>query len=107
MLGWSGMPRPRPGHAETETIARVPHLLAHAGDQLRAMAAGATTFDEIRERYAATTARLAQQGLGRVTAPRAGVGRQLRYWSSARDLIRELQTLGFVESGIPLPSTKK
>jgi len=91
----------------TETIARVPHLLAHIAGQLPGLAAGATTFEDVRERYAATTASLAQRGLGRVTAPRSGVGRQYRYWSSVRDVIRELQTLGFVEPGIPVPSTKQ
>src|SRR5437667_8808443 len=90
----------------TETIGRLPHLLAHVGSQLPGLAAGVDTFDEVRERYAATTADLARHGLGRATVARAGVGAHHRYWSSTRDLIKELQALGWVETGVPVPSTK-
>src|SRR3954454_17885956 len=95
---------PKPS-SETETIGRFPHFLAHTGAQLPALAAGNNTFEDMRGVYAEVTASLAQKGLGRITAPRSGVGRRNRYWSSVRDLIREFQTLGWVESGIPVPST--
>jgi hypothetical protein len=92
---------------ETETIARVAHLLAHTGAQLPLLAAGENTFEAMRDCYTGTTAALAQKGLSRVTAPRSGVGRANRYWSSVRDLIREFQNLGWIEPGIPVPSTKE
>ena len=41
-----------------------------------------------------------------MTAPRSGVGARYRYWSSVRDLIKELQVLGWTQSGIPAPSVK-
>lgn len=100
-------PPPRASTEETETIGRFPHLLAHVGAQLPQLAIGDDTFEALRERYTATTAALAQRGLGRVTAPRSGVGRSNRYWSSVRDLIREFQALGWIESGVPVPSTKE
>ena len=92
--------------AETETIGRLPHLLTHMGAQLPALADGRDSFEDIRAGYGKTLNALAARGLARVTAPRAGVGAHLRYWSSVRDLVKELQTLGWVERGIPVPSTK-
>jgi hypothetical protein len=90
----------------TDTIGRVRHLLAHMAAQLPGLAAGADTFEEIRDRYAQTMTALANRGLARVTAPRSGVGARHRYWSSVTDLIKESQALGWVQSGIPAPSAK-
>ncbi len=91
---------------ETETIGRLPHLLTHVAAQLPALLAGANTFEDVRQRYGQTMSAVAARGQGRVTAPRAGVGSAYRYWTSTRDLIKELQLLGWVESGLPLPSSK-
>jgi hypothetical protein len=90
----------------TETIGRFPHLLAHVAAQFPGLATGENTFEQIRERYARTMMVLATRGLARVTAPRAGVGAAHRYWTSVRDLIKELQTLGWIQAGIPGPSVK-
>ncbi|HKH00256.1 MAG TPA: hypothetical protein VKB08_05980, partial [Bradyrhizobium sp.] len=92
---------------ETETIGRLPHLLTHMAVQLPGFIGGSDSFEDIRYRYSQAMNAVAAKGLGRVTAPRAGVGSALRYWSSTRDLIKEMQVLGWVESGIPLPSTKE
>ncbi len=100
------IPPARPPTSQTETIGRFPHLLAHMGAQLPSLAAGHDTFEDIRSCYGQTMNSLAARGLARVTAPRAGVGASLRYWSSVRDLIKELQTLEWIERGIPGPSTK-
>jgi hypothetical protein len=91
---------------QTDTIGRFPHLLAHVGAQLPGLAGGENTFEQIRERYAQTMTALATRGLARVTAPRAGVGAAHRYWTSVRDLIKELQVLGWIQAGIPAPSVK-
>jgi hypothetical protein len=91
---------------ETETIGRVAHLLTHVAHQLPALAASQDTFEDIRRRYGKAMKELAARGEGRVTAPRAGVGVAYSYFSSARDLIKELQTLGWVEPGIPVPGSK-
>jgi hypothetical protein len=91
---------------QTETIGRLPHLLTHIGAQLPGLSAGGDTFEDIRQRYGRAMNALAARGQGRITAPRAGVGSAHRYWTSTRDLIKELQVLGWVESGIPLPSSK-
>lgn len=96
-----------PETPETETIGRLPHLLTHVSFQLPGLAAGADTYEEIRTRYGAAMSVLDARGQGRVTAPRAGVGSAHRYWSSTRDLIKELQRLGWVEAGIPVPSSKQ
>jgi hypothetical protein len=95
-----------PTPSATETIGRFPHLLAHVAAQLPGLGAGENTFEQIRERYAQTMTALANKGLARVTAPRAGVGAAHRYWTSVRDLIKELQTLGWIQAGIPGPSVK-
>src|SRR4051812_23595026 len=92
--------------APTESIGRLPHLLAHVSAQLPGLAAGEDTFEDIRQRYGATMAALDQSGRGRVTAPRVGVGLAHRYWTSIKDLIKEFQALGWIEPGIPAPSTK-
>jgi hypothetical protein len=92
---------------KTETIGRLPHLLTHVAAQLPGLSAGADTFDDLRQRYGQAMSALAARGLGRITAPRAGVGSAHRYWSSTRDLIKELQILGWIEGGIPVPSTKQ
>jgi hypothetical protein len=93
-------PAPDPsGAPETETIGRIPHVLAHITAQLPGLAAGDDRFEDVRLRYGQTMSALAARGLARVTAPRAGVGSSHRYWSSARDLIKELQTLGCVTAG--------
>ncbi len=97
---------PVPTSSATETIGRFPHLLAHVAAQLPALAAGENTFEQIRERYARTMTTRATRGLARVTVPRAGVGAAYRYWTSVRDLIKELQTLGWIQAGIPAPSVK-
>jgi hypothetical protein len=94
-----------PRAPETETIGRMPHVLAHVTAQLPGLAAGEERFEDIRVRYGHTMSALAARGLARVTAPRAGIGSSHRYWSSARDLIKELQTLGWVKAG-PVPSTR-
>jgi hypothetical protein len=91
---------------ETETIGRLPHLLAHVTAQLSGMAAGEDRFDDVRARYGQTMSALASRGLARVTAPRAGIGTNYRYWSSTRDVIKEFQTLGWVQDGLPVPSTR-
>jgi len=99
-------PSPDPSVApETETIGRMPHVLAHVTAQLPGLAAGEDRFEDIRLRYGQTMSALAARGLARVTAPRAGIGSSYRYWSSTRDLIKELQTLGWVKAG-PVPSTR-
>ena len=69
--------------------------------------AGVDTFEDIRQRYGQAMSALAMRGQGRVTAPRVGVGTAHRYWSSTRDVIKELQVLGWIEDRIPTPSTKK
>jgi hypothetical protein len=92
---------------ETESIGRLPHLLSHIATQLPGLAAGADAFEDIRQRYGQATSALAARGQGRVTVPRAGVGSAYRYWTSARDLAKEFQLLGWVDSAIPLPSTKE
>jgi hypothetical protein len=97
---------PQVPETPTETIGRFPHLLAHVVAQLPGLASGGTTFEQIRQRYARTMTALATQGLARVTAPRAGVGAAHRYWTSVRDLIKELQVLGWIHAGIPGPSVK-
>src|SRR5688500_17285111 len=89
---------------ETESIARVPHLLAHLAAQLPALAETGATFEEVRVRYGNVQSELGKLGLARVTTPRAGIRLADRYWSSVRDLIKELQTLGWVEAGVPVPS---
>jgi hypothetical protein len=86
---------------ETETIGRVAHLLTHASHQLPALLVGQDTFEDIRTRYGRAMA-----AVGRVTAPRAGVGTPYRYWAPTRDLIKEFQTLGWIQSGIPAPASK-
>lgn len=91
---------------ETETIGRLPHLLAHVTAQLPGLAAGEDRFEDVRARYGQTMSTLALRGLARVTAPRAGVGSNYRYWSSTRDVIKEFQTLGWIEGGLPVPSTR-
>jgi len=96
---------PSASESETETIGRMPHVLAHVTAQLPGLAAGEDRFEDIRLRYGHTMSALAARGLARVTAPRAGIGSSHRYWSSARDLIKELQTLGWVKAG-PVPSTR-
>lgn len=96
----------KPGQTATETIARVPHLLDHVAGQLPGLAAGENTFEQIRARYGRTMSALASRDLARVTAPRTGVGAAFRYWTSVRDLIKELQTLGWIQTGIPAPSVK-
>src|SRR3954454_10582967 len=90
----------------TESIGRVAHLLTHAAHQLPALRDGGDTFEDIRNRYAKAMAEVALQGRGRVTAPRAGVGTPYRYWASTRDLIKEFQTLGWIEPRIPAPASK-
>ncbi len=100
------MPATEPAPSPTETIGRFPHLLAHVGAQLPGLAAGENTFEQIRERYAQTMTALATRGLARVTAPRAGVGAAHRYWTSVRDVIKELQAVGWIQAGIPGPSVK-
>jgi hypothetical protein len=100
------MPATEPVPSATETIGRFPHLLAHVASQLPGLAEGENTFEQIRSRYARTMTALATRGLARVTAPRAGVGAAHRYWTSVRDLIKELQTLGWIQAGIPGPSVK-
>lgn len=100
------MAAPAPPITQTETIGRLPHLLAHMAAQLRALRAERDTFDEIRACYGQTMKSLAAIGQARVTASRDGIGASLRHWTSARDLIKELQTLGWVQGGIPTPSTK-
>src|SRR5262249_2496569 len=97
---------PEAAMGTTETIGRFPHLLAHVGTQLPGLARSESKFEQIRQRYAQTMAALATQGLARVTAPRAGVGAAHRYWTSVRDLIKELQVLGWIQAGIPAPSVK-
>jgi hypothetical protein len=92
---------------ETETIGRLPHLLTHVSFQLPGLAVGADTYEDIRKRYGAAMSVLDARGQGRVTAPRAGVGSAHRYWSSTRDLVKELQRLGWVEVGLPVPSSKQ
>jgi hypothetical protein len=87
--------------SETETIGRVAHLLTHAAHQLPALLAGQDSFEDMRSRYGK-----AMSEVGRVTAPRAGVGTPYRYWASTRDLIKEFQTIGWIERGIPAPSSK-
>jgi hypothetical protein len=96
-----------PEKPQTETIGRLPHLLTHVSSQLPGLDAGADTYEEIRKRYGATMSGLEARGQGRVTAPRAGIGIAHRYWSSVRDLIKELQRLGCIEAGIPVPSSKQ
>jgi hypothetical protein len=81
-------------------------LLTHAAHQLPAMAAGDDTFEDIRTRYAKAMSGLAARGHGRVTAPRAGIGIAYRYWTPTRDLIKEFQTLGWIEAGIPAPASQ-
>lgn len=91
---------------ETETIGRFPHLLTHISSQLPALAEGDDTFEAVRLRYGSIQSSLARRGLARVTAPRAGIRVADRYWSSTRDLIKELQTLGWVDPEIPVPSRR-
>jgi hypothetical protein len=88
---------------ERETIGRLPHLLTHIAAQLPSLADGDDSFEAIRVRYGRTQSSLAARGIARVTAPRAGIRVADRYWSSTRDLIKELQTLGWVAPG-PVPS---
>ena len=47
-----------------DTIGRVRHLLAHVAAQLPGLAAGADTFEEIRDRYAQTIDRAGQPWAG-------------------------------------------
>src|SRR5262245_39912064 len=91
---------------ETETIGRLPHLLPHISSQLPALAEGSDTFEAVRLRYASVQSSLSKRGLARVTTPRAGIRLADRYWSSTRDLLKELQTLGWVQAGIPVPSQR-
>ena len=99
-------PPPSRPASETETIGRVAHLLTHVAHQLPALAASQDTFEDIRRHYGKAMKELAARGEGRVTAPRAEVGAAYSYFSSARDLIKELQTLGWIEPGIPAPASK-
>lgn len=100
------MPGTEPAPSTTESIGRFPHLLAHVAAQLPGLAVGENTFEQIRARYSQTMTALANRGLARVTAPRAGIGAAHRYWTSVRDLIKELQHLGWIQAGIPAPSVK-
>jgi len=106
MSGTEPFAPPSSPASETETIGRVAHLLAHVAHQLPALAASQDTFEDIRRRYGKAMKELAARGEGRVTAPRAEVGAAYSYFSSARDLIKELQTLGWIEPGIPVPASK-
>jgi hypothetical protein len=88
---------------ETDTIPRLPNLVAHLGDQL----AGLTdrpTFEDCRRRYIAKTEQLELEGKGRRTASR--VGDRDAYWSPTQEVLEEAMRLGFVVRQ-PLPSARK
>lgn len=88
---------------ETDTIPRLPHLVAHLGDQLVGMTER-PTFEDTRQRYIATTERLELEGKGRRTASR--VGDRDAYWSPTQEVLEEAMRLGFIVRQ-PLPSARK
>jgi hypothetical protein len=89
--------------ATTDTIPRLPHLVAHLGDQLMGLSER-PTFEDTRQRYIATTERLEREGKGRRTANR--VGDRDAYWSPAQEVLEEAMRLGFVVRQ-PLPSARR
>ena len=89
-----------------DTIPRLHRIVAHAGDQLRGIADGNATFEDCRIRYGNTQRRLAQEGLGRSTAPPAGVSEGERNWAPTRDCLAELMRWGAVVNR-PLPSSRR
>src|SRR5947208_2982864 len=89
--------------AETDTIPRLPHLVAHLGDQLAGLATR-PTFEDCRQRYIAKTEQLELEGKGRRTASR--VGDRDAYWSPTQEVLDEAMRLGFVGRQ-PLPSARK
>ena len=91
------------GVAETDTIPRLPNLVAHLGDQLSGLA-DRPTFEDCRQRYIAKTEQLELEGKGRRTASR--VGDRDAYWSPTQEVLEEAMRLGFVVRQ-PLPSARK
>jgi hypothetical protein len=89
----------------TDTIPRLHRVIAHAGDQLRGIAEGSNSFEDCRIRYGRTQERLVEEGKGRVTAPREGVGESERNWAPTKDALSELMRWGAVEDGA-LPSAR-
>ena len=89
-----------------DTIPRLHRIVAHARDQLRGIADGDATFEGCRVRYGDTQRRLAQEGLGRSTAPPSGVSERERNWSPTRDCLSELMRWGAVVNK-PLPSSRQ
>lgn len=88
---------------ETDTIPRLPHLVAHLGDQLVGLAER-PTFEDCRQRYIAVAERLEREGKGRRTASR--VGDRDAYWSPTQEVLDEAMRLGFVVRR-PLPSARR
>ena len=89
-----------------DTIPRLHRIVAHARDQLRGIADGDATFEGCRVRYGETQRRLAQEGLGRSTAPPSGVSERERNWAPTRDCLSELMRWGAVVNK-PLPSSRQ
>ena len=89
-----------------DTIPRLHRIVAHARDQLRGIADGDATFEGCRVRYGDTQRRLAQEGLGRSTAPPSGVSERERNWAPTRDCLSELMRWGAVVNK-PLPSSRQ
>ena len=89
-----------------DTIPRLHRIVEHARDQLRGIASGAATFEQCRVRYGNTQRRLAQQGLGRSTAPPPGLSGKDRYWAPTRDCLSELMRWGAVAEK-SLPSARR
>src|SRR5690349_10054421 len=89
--------------ANTDTIPRLPHLVAHLADQLVGLMER-PTFEDTRQRYIATTERLELEGKGRRTASR--VGDRDAYWSPTQEVLEEAMRLGFVVRQ-PLPSSRR
>ena len=88
-----------------DTIPRLHRIVVHARDQLRGIADGEATFEGCRVRYGDTQRRLAQEGLGRSTAPPSGVSERERNWAPTRDCLSELMRWGAVVNK-PLPSSR-
>lgn len=89
-----------------DTIPRLHRIVAHARDQLRGIADGDATFEQCRVRYGDTQRRLAQEGLGRSTAPRPGLSERERNWAPTRDCLSELMRWKAVVEK-PLPSKRQ